>query len=94
MVFNDDTNKKIIVEEGQEVKFDADDMLAIYIPRGTGNSLILDDIFNKIIYTERETVIMGNISREYLDRKSVAVTNVVRFNDEAITLTATLILNE
>lgn len=34
VVFNDTTNKKIIVEDGQDVKFEEDDMFGIYIPSG------------------------------------------------------------
>ena len=35
VIFNDDTNKKMIVENDQEVEFTDADTLAIYIPTGT-----------------------------------------------------------
>lgn len=37
VVFNDSTNKKVILEELQEVEFCDDDTLAVYIPKGRGN---------------------------------------------------------
>ena len=32
VIFNDDTNKKVIVENGQEVEFDDTDVFAIFFP--------------------------------------------------------------
>lgn len=42
VVFNDSTNKKIILEELQEVEFYDDDTLAVYIPKGRGNVVTND----------------------------------------------------
>lgn len=36
IVFNDSTNKKIILEDFEEVEFYDDDTLAVYIPKGRG----------------------------------------------------------
>ena len=36
IVFNDSTNKKIILEDYEEVEFYDDDTLAVYIPKGRG----------------------------------------------------------
>ena len=36
VVFNDSTNKKVILEELEEVEFYDDDTLAVYIPQGKG----------------------------------------------------------
>lgn len=44
VVFNDSTNKKIILEELQEVEFYDDDTLAVYIPKDRGNVVINDYI--------------------------------------------------
>ena len=47
VVFNDATNKKIILEEFQEVEFADDDTLAVYIPENDGevtNYLLFDDV--------------------------------------------------
>lgn len=47
VVFNDTTNKKIILEEFQEVEFADDDTLAVYIPENDGevtNYLLFDDV--------------------------------------------------
>ena len=43
VVFNDSTNKKIILEDLQEVEFEEDDTLAVYIPEGRGK--IVDDYY-------------------------------------------------
>lgn len=42
VVFNDSTNKKVILEELQEVEFYDDDTLAVYIPKGRGNVVTND----------------------------------------------------
>ena len=42
VVFNDSTNKKIILEELQEVEFYDDDTLAVYIPKGRGEVITND----------------------------------------------------
>lgn len=42
VVFNDSTNKKIILEELQEVEFYDDDTLAVYIPKDRGNVITND----------------------------------------------------
>ena len=34
VVYNDETNKKVIVENGQEVEFEKGDVLAAYVPNG------------------------------------------------------------
>lgn len=36
IVFNDSTNKKVILEDMQEIEFYDDDTLAVYIPKGRG----------------------------------------------------------
>lgn len=43
VVFNDSTNKKIILEDKQEVEFFDDDTFAVYIPKDRGK--IADDYF-------------------------------------------------
>lgn len=49
VVFNDDTNKKIILEQSQEVEFSDDDTLAVYIPKNSGEVtryLLFEDASN------------------------------------------------
>lgn len=54
VVFNDETNKKIIIEDSnQEVEFYDNDTLAVYIPKGRGNVVTNDYIsgsYEKIEY--------------------------------------------
>ena len=44
VVFNDSTNKKVILEELQEVEFYDDDTLAVYIPKDRGNVVTNENI--------------------------------------------------
>ena len=52
VVFNDSTNKKIILEELQEVEFYDDDTLAVYIPKDRGNIITNDylELYEEIEY--------------------------------------------
>ena len=93
VVFNDTTNKKVIVGNGQEVEFSRSDKIAIYIPEGTGSVITIDmDTFNKstlglVSYVEE-------LSRKYEDEKSAVTQNVITFDGQEMTLTATLILTD
>ena len=46
VVFNDETNKKIIVEDCEEVEFYDEDTLAVYIPKDRGN-VVTDDYLSE-----------------------------------------------
>ena len=91
-IFNDSTNKKVIVEQGQEVEFQRDDSLGIYIPEGEA----------KLGQTDKNTVfankspgkptVMTEIFPGYKNKEKGVVESYITFNGEEITLTATLIL--
>lgn len=93
VVFNDTTNKKVIVGNGQEVEFSRSDKIAIYIPEGTGSVITIDmDTFNKstlglVSYVEE-------LSRKYEYEKSAVTQNVITFDGQEMTLTATLIFTD
>ncbi len=90
IVFNDETNKKVIVEEGQEVEFAANDTLGIYMPAGECVIVQEDnDVFKHI--TSGEVFTLKEISKLYWKAGSAVTENVIRFNGEDISLTATLI---
>lgn len=56
VVFNDETNKKIILEDNQEVEFYDADTLAVYIPKGRGQ--VEDELlFEEINYYDSVTTI-------------------------------------
>lgn len=93
VAFNDTTNKKVIIENGQELEFSMSDKLAIYIPEGTGSVIDIDmDVFNKstlglVSYVEE-------ISGKYEVGESAVTHNVIRFNGQEMILTATLIFTD
>ena len=60
VVFNDETNKKIILEDFQEVEFTDDDTLAVYIPDGKGEVTKYYD-FEEVEYFD-SVVVMRKIT--------------------------------
>ena len=93
VVFNDQTNKKIILEEGQEVEFCKSDSLAVYVPIGAGDVKTLDyTTFNN--GKRANPSILNDISVNAWADGSSITQNVVEFNGEELTLTATLIFVE
>lgn len=94
VVYNDTTNKKVIVEEGQAVEFAKNDILAIYVPEGTGITKIPDlDNMNKASSYGTVTTVK-EVSMSAWEAGRVVTENVVVFNDEELTLTAILLFTE
>ena len=89
VVFNDTTNKKVILENNQEVEFAADDILAIYMPENT--VLVKHDLdtFSNVYY--ESPFIMEGIGENIWKRGSFVSNNILEYNGEEITLSATLI---
>lgn len=93
VVFNDTTNKKVIVEDGQEVEFEDGDVIATYYPAGAevytgmfegGNS------FTKVDSDEMSTYYSEplNMTKE---KGSLEVSQTNSVNGEDIEIHATLI---
>ena len=87
VVFNDETNKKVIVENGQEVDFESTDKLSIYVPKGEDSKVVKKDI-NTFNLVEGRT--LSELSRVYKPGDTAITKNVVEYNGEEIELTATL----
>lgn len=94
VVFNDDTNKKVIVENGQEVEFSKADTLAVYIPKDNFSNAMLypnHDVFSKMNYGEVSTY--TELSEKYKYGDKVQFIDTVEYTDgETIELTAILLV--
>lgn len=90
VVFNDETNKKIIVENGQEVEFERNDQLAIYSPDGINSITEYDYKTFTTMYMHEYLELLQGIDDFVWKKKKVESTNVVMFNGEEQTLTCTL----
>ena len=55
VVFNDTTNKKVILENNQEVEFADDDTLAVYMPQNDGE-VTRYLLFEEVSYSECVTM--------------------------------------
>lgn len=89
VVFNDETNKKVIVENGQEVDFESTDKLAIYLPKGD-NSMIVEMDYDTFNLIDASTATLSKLSGRYKPGDTAITKNVVEYNGEEIELTATL----
>ena len=91
-IFNDSTNKKVIVEQGQEVEFEETDSVGIYIPEGEAKLGQIDKngVFSN--YMPGNLTIMKELWIEYKNKETAVVESDITFNGEEMTLTATLIL--
>lgn len=91
-VFNDSTNKKVILEQGQEVEFEKTDSVGIYIPEGEVELGQIDK--NKVFanYLPGKLTTMTGLRKSLKNATTAVVESDLTFNGEEITLTATLIL--
>ena len=93
VVFNDETNKKIIVENGQKVEFTDTDTLSIYMPKGMElyvNDVHVDGVvFNNLISVENNKLRKG-LSTIVNDGDLIPLEYKIS-GDGSYTLTATLI---
>lgn len=81
VVFNDETNKKVIVENGQEVVLAEGDILAVYIPKGYALRLCEGENvettkrssrYGEIIFKEGSTITTSTIAMKlYLNDEAI-----------------------
>lgn len=94
VVFNDDTNKKVIVENGQEVEFSRTDKLGIYIPKSELSKAIIHeihDMFSCLTYGEVSTY--SDLSSAYKYGDKIEFKEPIEYADgETIELTAILLV--
>jgi len=91
-IFNDSTNKKVIVEQGQEVEFEDNDSLGLYRPEGEGKTewvdknLVFGNSYPGRIY------IFTELWEGFKDDGFAVMESDITLNGEQYTITATLIL--
>ena len=92
-IFNDDTNKKVILENGQKTDISKLDTMIIYIPKEKENTImdfdgitfnLMDGVSNTLRFRE----IGGRVGEE------IVTENVIRYDGVDYTLTATLVITE
>ena len=95
VIFNDDTNKKIIVEDGQDVEFSDTDTLAVFIP--TDKEVYVNPLEDN--YTFKRNSVVGMNARIYYEPTSslnngdkVEVKQGLEVDGEEETLTVTLVI--
>lgn len=89
VVFNDDTNKKVIVENGQEVEFSRTDKLYVYVPNQKDAWITEQDVENFRL-TEGRTY--SKLSEQYKVGDKVVTKNIIQIDGKEIELTATLLV--
>lgn len=91
VVFNDETNKKVIVENGEKVEFSKMDTLAIYGP--SEKLLMIEewDMFN-FSQIDLSKLVFNDINAEV--GEEVVTEHVVEYDGKNYELTATLVVTE
>lgn len=90
VVFNDATNRKTIVEDGQKVVFHKDDVLAIYSPEGMSTISSYDFKVFKEAYLHEMVMELKIVEDRYWDKEERETENIVNCSGQTFTLTCTL----
>lgn len=97
VVFNDETNKKVILENEQEVYFSLTDKIVIYIPQGHNGGYIKNKglIFSSNRnYNSSGRTVLDNLGSKYKVGDQVPLEVLLTYDDADLTLRATLNLVE
>ena len=94
VIFNDDTNKKVIVENGQEVEFDDTDVFAIFFPleKEIVRAELDDNLTIKSNSVKKNVRYYDNISARIKDGDKVEIKQRLEVDGEEETLTVTLVI--
>lgn len=98
VVFNDETNKKVILEEGQEVDFAPEDMMAIYVPKGHNGGYVDSKettfINTCVNYNSSGITVLNEIFPKYKIGDTPTFEAIVAYDGENMIISATLNLVE
>ncbi len=96
VIFNDETNKKVIVENGQEVEFCETDVFAVFTPLGRKISAndLEDNLTFKHNSSEKQVKYYSDISAKIKDGDKVEIKKEFEVDDEPLILTATLVVKK
>lgn len=91
VVFNDETNKKVIVENGEKVEFSKTDTLAIY---GPSEKLLMIEEWDMFNFSQRDLskLVFNDINAEV--GEEVVTEHIVEYDGKDYELTATLVVTE
>lgn len=91
VVFNDETNKKVIVENGEKVEFSKTDTLVIY---GPSEKLLMIEEWDMFNFSQRDLskLVFNDIDAEV--GEEVVTEHVVEYDGKDYELTATLVVTE
>ena len=98
IVFNDVTNKKIILEEGQEVDFSPEDKIAIYVPEGHNGGYV--DSKNTILtntyvnYNSSGVMVLDGIFPKYKAGDAPVFEAILKYDNDEMIISATLNITE
>lgn len=94
VIFNDDTNKKVIVENGQEAEFDDTDVFAIFFPleKEIVRAELDDNLTFKSNSVKKNVRYYDNISARIKDGDKVEIKQRLEVDGEEETLTVTLVI--
>ena len=94
VIFNDDTNKKVIVENGQEAEFDDTDVFAIFFPleKEIVRAELDDNLTFKSNSVKKNVRYYDNISARKKDGDKVEIKQRLEVDGEEETLTVTLVI--
>ena len=93
VVSNNETNKKVILEEGQEVDFALTDKVAIHIPNGHNGGYIKNKGFifsSNMNYNSSGITVLDNLNSKYNVGDSVLLEVLLTYDGADMTLSATL----
>ena len=96
VIFNDKTNKKVIVENGQEVEFCDTDVFAVFTPLGrkiSANNLE-DNLTFKHNSSVKYVVYYSDISARIKDGDKVEIKKEFEVDGEPLVLTTTLVIKK
>ena len=93
VIFNDETNKKVILENGQEAEISATDTFAIFYPK---DKKIVVDIFKNGVFRKNSNVeniyFYYDMSKSCKDGDKVEVSQKIEVDGEEVELNATLVI--
>ena len=94
VIFNDETNKKVIVENEQEAEISSTDTFAIFYP--TDKKVVRDIFMDGILFCNNHNIanvyFYYDLSRRYEDGDKVDVSQKIEVDGEEVELKATLVI--
>lgn len=93
VVFNDETNKKVIVESGEKVEFSQLDTMAVYVPKEKTGTIKELDLFT---FSKKDNDGYVFLFNDIMSKpgEETNIKNIVEYDGKDYELTATLVVTE